>query len=201
MSTLFRGASTIEKFALWLRAIVHDSIELLPIAAFLFITSTPSQSLAFVEYVELSQQPLLFERDQSLAQTAIIGIDAFPKNRTAGELLNDRVSRIPSAPSQVVPGMAIRVMATAYSSTLDQTDGNPFITSSGTHVRRGTLAANFLPFGSKVRIGDFIYTVEDRLNARYNGRYIVDVWFPGRAEALQFGVRVVEMEIVSLPGQ
>jgi 3D (Asp-Asp-Asp) domain-containing protein len=90
-------------------------------------------------------------------------------------------------------------MATAYSSTVDQTDGDPFTTASGTHVHPGTLATNFLPFGTKVRIGSTIYTVEDRMNSRYNGRYIVDLWFSTRAEARQFGVRVVEMEIVALP--
>src|SRR3989339_403669 len=80
---------------------------------------------------------------------------------------------------------------TAYSSTPDQTDDSPFITANGTHVHDGTLACNFLPFGTKVKIpdysGDKIYIVEDRMAKRFSHR--MDLWFPSRAEAYQFGRR------------
>ncbi|MBI2674482.1 MAG: 3D domain-containing protein, partial [Candidatus Yanofskybacteria bacterium] len=60
------------------------------------------------------------------------------------------------------------VMASAYSSTPDQTDDTPFITAWGTQVRDGIIAANFLPFGTLVKMpdlyGDKIFTVEDRMN-------------------------------------
>src|SRR3989344_3213041 len=61
--------------------------------------------------------------------------------------------------------------ATAYSSTPDQTDDTPFITAKGTTVRDGIIAANFLPFGTRIKIpdiyGDKIFVVEDRMNRRY----------------------------------
>jgi len=91
------------------------------------------------------------------------------------------------------------VRATAYSSTVDQTDSTPFITASGTYVRDGIIAANFLPFGTTVRIpeiyGDKVFVVEDRMNQRY--WHNIDIWFPERGLAKEFGARKVKIEIVS----
>lgn len=93
----------------------------------------------------------------------------------------------------------MRVPITAYSSTVDQTDSTPFITASNTHVHWGTIAANFLPFRTKVRIpsmfGDKIFIVEDRMNRRYWHR--VDIWMPTRQEALNFGLRTLPIEILA----
>jgi len=176
-----------------------ETAYLLPALAMIFVSVVPAQALAFVDDIELAHKPLRFVRDPSLDGTAVVGIEAFPKQRTVAGVLGSRTSRIPDALGPAIPGMAIRVLATAYSSTADQTDASPFITASGTRVHHGTMAANFLPFGSRVRIGSTEYTVLDRMNSRYNGKYIVDLWFPTRAEAIAFGVRVVEMEIMSLP--
>ncbi len=99
---------------------------------------------------------------------------------------------------RVPSGATFRVVVTAYSSTRDQTDASPFITASGTHVHDGTLAANFLPIGTKVTFpkysGDKVYIVEDRTNPKYSSR--VDIWFPTRAAALQFGKRTLTMIVV-----
>ena len=90
------------------------------------------------------------------------------------------------------------VTVTAYSSTPDQTDATPFITASGKYVRDGIIAANFLPLGTKVRFptiyGDKIFVVEDRMNSRYY--YRTDIWMPTRWQALQFGLRVLPIEIL-----
>ena len=90
------------------------------------------------------------------------------------------------------------VPASAYSSTPDQTDDSPFITAWNTHVRDGIIAANFLPFGTKVKIpeiyGDKIFVVEDRMNRRYWHK--IDIWFPDRASALNFGVKTVKIHIL-----
>lgn len=91
----------------------------------------------------------------------------------------------------------MRVLATAYNSDVWQTDSTPFTTASGTTVRHGVIAANFLPIGTKVKIpkyfGDQIFVVEDRMNKRYWHR--VDIWMESRDEAKEFGVRNVEIEI------
>ena len=90
------------------------------------------------------------------------------------------------------------VPATAYSSTSDQTDSTPFITANGTHVRDGIIAANFLPFGAKIQIPDYfgnkIFTVEDRMNSRYN--YRIDIWYPDRQSAIDWGLRNVKIKVL-----
>ncbi len=91
------------------------------------------------------------------------------------------------------------VMASAYSSTLDQTDSTPFTTAWGTQVRDGIIAANFLPLGTTIKIpelyGDKIFVVEDRMNRRYT--YKIDVWFPERGQAMEFGNKKVKIEVVA----
>jgi 3D (Asp-Asp-Asp) domain-containing protein len=117
-----------------------------------------------------------------------------------GWLDNDNVPAPPfnkfsSAPAKEI----ITVTATAYSSTLDQTDDTPFVTARNTRVRDGIAAANFLPFGTEFRIpdlyGDKIFIVEDRMNKRYWHR--VDIWFPERQMAKEFGIKQIRIEIVS----
>jgi 3D (Asp-Asp-Asp) domain-containing protein len=91
-----------------------------------------------------------------------------------------------------------RVSMTAYTSRVEECDDTPFITADGSHVRDGIIAANFLKFGTKVRIptlfGDKIFEVHDRMNKRYTNR--VDVWMEDLADARQFGVRNAVIEIV-----
>jgi len=90
------------------------------------------------------------------------------------------------------------LFVTAYSSTVDQTDSTPFITASGTHVRNGIVAANFLRFGTTIRFptlyGDELFVVEDRMNSRY--QYRVDIWMRSREEAKQFGAKLVPIEVI-----
>ena len=93
----------------------------------------------------------------------------------------------------------IRVIATAYSSTVWQTDDTPFITASNTWVRKGIIANNFFPFGTKVRIpefyGDKIFVVEDRMHWR-KSNYHIDIWFPTLQQAKNFGARITYVEIL-----
>jgi 3D (Asp-Asp-Asp) domain-containing protein len=89
------------------------------------------------------------------------------------------------------------VTASAYNSVPWQTDDTPFITASGTHVRHGVIAANFLPIGTLVTIpdiyGDQIFVVEDRMNARYTNN--IDIWMEHIADAKQFGRRSVKIRV------
>lgn len=95
------------------------------------------------------------------------------------------------------PSTVMYVPATAYNSVPEQTDSTPFITASGTTVHFGTIAANFLPIGTMIKIpdyfGDKIFIVEDRMNPRYDKR--IDIWMEEIADAKQFGVRTVKIEI------
>lgn len=92
----------------------------------------------------------------------------------------------------------ISVTATAYSSTVDQCDSSPFITASGTRVHDGTLAANFLRFGTRVKFpalyGEKIFIVEDRMKPSSLRK--VDLWFPSRSEAIVFGVKITKMVVL-----
>ena len=91
------------------------------------------------------------------------------------------------------------VPSTGYSSTKDQTDESPFITAMGTNVRDGVVAANFLPLGTVIKIpeifGDKVFVVEDRMNSRYT--FKMDLWFPTREAAMEWGLRKIKIEIIS----
>ncbi len=92
----------------------------------------------------------------------------------------------------------INTTITGYSSTVDQTNSEPFITASGYWVRDGIVATNFLPFGTKIRIpeffGDKVFTVKDRMNRRHNDR--VDIWFSTRQQAINFGIQYTYIEVI-----
>ncbi|MFH1253054.1 MAG: hypothetical protein V1664_01855 [Candidatus Uhrbacteria bacterium] len=95
------------------------------------------------------------------------------------------------------PERIIKIPITAYSSEVGQTDSTPFITASGTTVRRGVIAANFLPIGTRVRFpdlyGDEVFIVEDRMNQRYNKR--IDIWMEETADARNFGLQWTTVEV------
>ncbi len=88
---------------------------------------------------------------------------------------------------------------TAYASVPWETDDSPFITADGTHVRDGIIAANFLKFGTRVRIpdlfGDKVFEVHDRMNKRFSDR--VDIWMENVKLPPKFGIkRNVKIEIL-----
>lgn len=92
----------------------------------------------------------------------------------------------------------MKVVLTGYSSTFDQTDDTPFVTASNTRVRDGIVAANFLAFGTKVKIpavfGDKVFTVEDRMAKKHNDK--MDVWFSERHLARNFGIKEADVIIL-----
>ena len=100
--------------------------------------------------------------------------------------------------NESLPPKTMKVVLTAYSSTSDQTDDTPFITASNTRVRDGIVAANFLAFGTKVKIpslfGDKVFTVEDRMAKKHNDK--MDIWFPERYLAKNFGVKETDVIIL-----
>lgn len=97
------------------------------------------------------------------------------------------------------PDKLVKAVITAYTSTPDQTDNDPFIAAWGDRVYDGMIAANWLPRNTKVKIpslfGDKVFTVADRMNPRYGyGR--LDIWMDTtRSEALKFGVKTADVEI------
>lgn len=122
-----------------------------------------------------------------------LAITAFPAHALA---ISAPEANIEAPAQEELRKMTVEM--TAYSSTPDQTDDTPFISASGKYVYDGMIAANFLPFGTKVMIpelfGDKVFTVHDRMNRRFSER--VDIWFETRQEALNFGIQTAEIVIL-----
>jgi 3D (Asp-Asp-Asp) domain-containing protein len=117
---------------------------------------------------------------------------------------------------------ALMVRATAYNSLPEQTNSDPFTTARGTLARWGVIAVSrdllvdALPYGTLVRIRDLgpaagglgagehdgllegIFVVEDTMHPRKQNQ--IDLWFESKHDALRWGVREVEVEIVK-PGR
>lgn len=84
-----------------------------------------------------------------------------------------------------------RATITAYSSFPSECDDSPFVTADGSRVRDGIVAANFLKFGTRIRIpelfGDKIFEVHDRMNPRYANR--IDIWMERKSDGRKFGIK------------
>ncbi len=91
---------------------------------------------------------------------------------------------------------------TAYNSLPEQTNDQPCITANGfnvcQHGLEDTIAANFLKFGTKVKIpelfGDRVFIVRDRMNKRYPNR--IDIWMLEKSDAIKFGLRRASIEVL-----
>lgn len=118
------------------------------------------------------------------------------------------------------PHYTMTAIATAYSSDPWQTDATPCIPAMGSfnlceqyeqHGLENTIAANFLPLGTRVRFpelfGEKEFVVRDRMNAKYNGTSRIDFWvgsetpknqeivLAAKQKAIAFGVKRVTMEV------
>ena len=115
-------------------------------------------------------------------------------------LANITSSPIVATTAQKTPEpLIMTVIATAYTPREEETDSTPWITASGTTVREGIIAANFLPFGTKVKIGNKIYTVEDRMNRRFTKTIPerIDLAFLSLEKARKFGKKKMEIEVLN----
>lgn len=155
------------------------------LAAFFIMSIIPHQALAFAQQVETPWHPLVFE---------------FPHGQVR-KLLSADGSYFSPQDLDIRGGMMISVLASGYSSTVAQTDGDPYTTAAGTRVRDGVVAANFLPLGTRLLWGEKELVVEDRLNGRYDETYMIDVWMPSTEQALQFGVQLITVKVMALPVQ
>ena len=147
-----------------------------------------------------------------VAVMAIGGFEIFLPNNTEADFSVDNSILLANKPSiesntivQPKPVVTthvvekIKMVITAYSSTVEQTDSTPFITASGKRVADGIVANNLLPFGTKVRIpdlyGDKVFVVQDRMNKR-KGDFHLDIWMPTYQKAKNFGAEVAYIEVL-----
>lgn len=136
------------------------------------------------------------------AYAAAISTATVPDSKTAVSeppaLVKEATPSLPKVSDRPVK-RRLTVRASAYSSTPDQTDNDPFTTANGTRVHTGVVASNGLPFGAQFRIpshyGSRVFTVEDRMNARWGGKRI-DIWMTSRQAAKEWGVRTVTIELI-----
>ncbi len=159
-----------------------------------------TKHIIFVSLIVLIWQfcfPYQGQAAETVAETQALTI---PVQKHLMSAVKKTTNRLPENPDRPQPQakQSLRIPVTAYSSTPDQTSGDPFITASGARVRDGIIAANFLPIGARVRFpekfGNKIFVVEDRMSARY--WYKADIWMETRGQALQWGVQYTTIEIL-----
>lgn len=115
-------------------------------------------------------------------------------------LMNSVASPLPTVtPAKATEPTKMTVIATAYTPRPEETDSTPWLTAAGTKTREGIIAANWLPFGTKVRIDGEIYTVEDRMHSRFTGASParIDIVFLSLDKARKFGKQKMEIEILN----
>lgn len=144
--------------------------------------------------------------EKKIIYSLIVGILILTPVAKAGytadeaNLIKENVVRVVKAAEKPTPGERVQsVWVTAYTSTPEETDDTPFITAAMTNVRDGIVAANFLPFGTKIKIpklfGEKIFTVEDRMHERKSN--FVDIWMDSKNEAKEFGISKTEIVILA----
>lgn len=140
------------------------------------------------------------------------GISSWFKNKISSQASADNIAKKLNDDLATIKGVALvsknhplievtevyKTIVTAYSSSVDETDDSPFITASGERVVDGIVAANFLPFGTKIRIpeifGDKIFVVKDRMASRHSKK--IDIWFETKDLAKAFGRKNLIVEVL-----
>lgn len=105
------------------------------------------------------------------------------------------------------------VTVTSYNSLAAQTQGNPFITATGTRTRPGVIAVSrdlvrAYGYGAKLKIVSWkktngcnpqaipknvTYRIEDTMHPRWNRK--IDIWLPSRSQSINFGKCIARVEI------
>jgi len=128
-------------------------------------------------------------------------LDEFSLNHPEFFEVPDSANKLPETKNRRILKKEHYAM-TAYTSEIAQCDASPCITANGFNVCQhgieDTVAANFLRFGTKIKIpdlfGDRVFIVRDRMNSRYSDR--VDIWMKDKKEAIKFGFKVARIEVI-----
>lgn len=85
----------------------------------------------------------------------------------------------------------------AYTSSVEETDANPFENASGGMPGEGSVACPVrFAFGTRIAIEGVEYVCDDRMAKRYRDGNYFDVWKPSKAEAFEFGRQIIVVEIL-----
>ena len=87
--------------------------------------------------------------------------------------------------------------ATAYSPTVEETDGNPWMTASGMKSGRGVVAVDpkVIPLGSKLYVEGYGYAIAGDTGGAIKGNRI-DVFFYSSGEMARWGRRLVRVFVL-----
>lgn len=173
-------------------------------------TRYPTSRASYVGTVSLSSDGRVRREPRSIglglkcftASLVILLVIATEAIKTQNLTLESELVRIRSVmalrTNPFKPEAYIEATVYGYSSTVDQTDADPYTTASGERVRKGIVANNCLPFGTKVAIAKEMYEVKDRMNSRY-GCNVFDIWFPTRSEAVAWGKKLITITHDAIP--
>lgn len=90
----------------------------------------------------------------------------------------------------------VEAEVSAYTSSPEETDGDPFITASMERVYDGGIACPGRDwFGREVEILDRTYTCNDVMNKRYRGQMYFDIWMTNKGDAWEFGRKTLLIAI------
>jgi 3D (Asp-Asp-Asp) domain-containing protein len=84
---------------------------------------------------------------------------------------------------------------TEYTATISQTDSTPTVTASNEEIREGVAANNCLPFGTRIKVKNNIYVIQDRMNERYGCKNF-DIYVRKYSRAKHFGRQTLKYEII-----
>lgn len=135
----------------------------------------------------------------NLAAFNIENINSTTEKIDAGKI--SIVNNLPENNNWKTIRVSTRVI-TAYNSEVGQCDDSPCITANGfnvcEHGIEDTIAANWLKFGTKVKIpelfGDRVFIVRDRMNKKHDDK--IDIWMIDKQAAKNFGKRIAQVEIL-----
>ncbi|WP_425148057.1 hypothetical protein [Deinococcus sp.] len=126
---------------------------------------------------------------------------------SAAALRAQGVQQASAASAARSTGRSAVIRATAYTSSVAETDSTPFITATGTRVRPGVVALSGdllrrFPYGTRLMIEDLggtysaflkdrVFVVEDTMNPRISGT--LDIWMGNSYQANTWGVRNIRI--------
>jgi len=143
-----------------------------------------------------------FDKSSNISNLTTLNIEN--ANSTPETLDNGKVSatnNLPESENWKTVNTTTRTI-TAYNSEIGQCDNSPCITANGfnvcEHGIEDTIAANWLKFGTKVRIpelfGDRVFVVRDRMNPKHGEK--MDIWMIDKQAARNFGKKIAVVEIL-----
>ncbi|GMX58937.1 MAG: hypothetical protein MCSN_5910 [Candidatus Microsyncoccus archaeolyticus] len=163
-----------------------------------YYVSIPAKGILFMKKIH---NYIIFIVGLSLfiAGVSIIGLETSNKEPEDNNSFISLASQPIAKTQEEEVKKTIKVVITAYSSCPLETDDTPLITANGSQVAEGIVANNLLPFGTKIRIpelyGNKVFVVQDRMNYK-KGYYHVDIWFPSREQAINFGAVRTYIEVL-----